>query len=76
MSDVKVHEWEAIWGYKKYWVSIQVFVVLMVTWMSLRWVKLPRLLEWLSSSRLYSSQDLTRLQTIVYYLDRWLIIFP
>ena len=76
MSDVRVREWESIWVYKKHWIKIQVFVALIAIWVSLRWVKLPRLLEWLSPSRPFSPQDLPRLQAIVYYTDRWLTIFP
>ena len=76
MSDVSVHEQESIGGYKKYWILTQVFVVLVVIWVSLRWMRLPRLLEWLRPSRPYLSQDLLRLQAIVYYTDRWLTIFP
>ena len=62
--------------FTKYWLITQVAVALVVVRVSLRVVGLPRVLTWMHAVSVARAQDRDTVETVAYYTDRWLQLFP
>lgn len=61
---------------KKYLLALQITVLMILIRMGLRWLPLPRLLQYLSTSRRTEPENFPRLQQAASYTDRILRLFP
>ena len=61
---------------RKYRMIMETGLVILVTRLALRVVGLPRLLSRLTYNPMASGRNLDAMEDVVYYVDRWLALFP
>ena len=61
---------------RKYWLILSTGLVVCGVRVALRLVSLKRLLHWLACKPMSGRREETSIEDVVYYLDRWLAIFP
>lgn len=61
---------------RKYWLILRTGLVVCGVRVALRLISLKRLLHWLACKPSPDRRGETSLEDVVYYLDRWLAIFP